>query len=177
MDFFKKETVVRSEKGKSPAFFCKHPLVQIDKATVEELKKISADSGNQNVRICLHEGSEDLFHDMVILQRSAKYYRPHMHREKIETIHLMEGSLKVFVFDESGEIVDVGELGPDKGIIYRIQNDFYHTVFPTSSIVIYHESKPGPFLGDKEFEFSDWAPDDENSAEAEKLIEKIAEYS
>ena len=30
---------------------------------------------------------------------------------------------------------------------------------PVTDVVIYHENKPGPFLGDDDSIFPDWAPD------------------
>jgi cupin fold WbuC family metalloprotein len=99
---------------------------------------------------------------MVILQHRGRYYRPHKHAVKCETVHLIEGALRVFIFKESGEIARVVELTPDGGLICRIGAQFCHLVTPASPVAVYHESKNGPFLGDQEFEFPAWAPDEKD---------------
>ena len=47
--------------------------------------------------------------------------------------------------------------------MYSIAVGMYHAVMPLSDPVIYHESKPGPFLGDGDSMYPDWAPAEDDS--------------
>ena len=143
--------------AKTVAFFCKRHPVCVDAALIEELKKVSAARGGKNVRLCLHDSPAADHHDMVILERRGKYYRPHKHREKGEAFHIMEGRMCVFTFDDAGNVTESRAL--DSGDILRVGVNMYHAVMPLTAMVIYHENKPGPFLGEKDSIYPDWAPD------------------
>ena len=56
------------------------------------------------------------------------------------------------------------------GDIYRVEVGMYHAVLPLSNPTIYHENKPGPFLGDEDSLFPEWAPSGENQAEIDKYL-------
>ena len=99
------EKVRIDESGRSVGFFCRRLPVRIDGKLIQELIDESERRGGSNVRICLHDGPEALFHDMIILEHKGnKYYRPHMHPGKGDCMHIIEGSLAVFSFDDEGEL-------------------------------------------------------------------------
>ena len=131
------------------------------------MKNVSQTKGGCNVRICLHSGPEAKHHDMVVLESKKSYYPPHKHQEKGECFHVMDGKLGLLAFDDFGNIIDANVLG--KGDIYRIEIGMYHAVMPVSDIVIYHESKPGPFLGSDDSIIPSWAA-------AEEDLEAVKSY-
>ena len=49
----------------------------------------------------------------------------------------------------------------------------YHAVMPLSDLVIYHESKPGPFTGEGDSIYPSWAPDESNENKVVKLQKKM----
>jgi len=158
---------LREDTGaKSVSFFCLTRPVHVDQVLFDEMKRVSVQRGGRNVRLCLHSRPEDNHHDMIVLERSGKYYRPHKHMKKGECFHVIEGQLGLLVFDEMGSALDATALGA--GEVYRIAVDMYHAVMPLSDTVIYHESKPGPFLGEGDSIYPDWAPlaEDAESVEA-----------
>jgi hypothetical protein len=55
-----------------------------------------------------------------------------------------------------------GHLKHKQGNLYRVAKGSYHAVFPISDYVIYHENKPGPFLGDNNSIYADWSPEKED---------------
>jgi len=150
---------VQRAEGRSLAFFCKRKPVRVDRELVSELKRVASELNGKNVRLCLHEGPEARFHDMVIVEHPGNYYRPHKHLEKGESFHILEGSMAVFVFDEQGQVVDACVLEEQGNFLYRIDTDMYHAVMPLSDRVVYHESKPGPFTGAGDSVFPAWAPE------------------
>jgi len=149
--------------AKTISFFCKKRPVKIDSDVVTELRDISEQNKGANVRICLHDSPLSKHHDMVILERKSKYYRPHKHKDKGEAFHIIDGKMAIFVFDYNGNVIDSVILL--KGDIYRIEAGQYHSVMPVTDVVIYHENKPGPFLGDDDSVFPDWAPNGANDDE------------
>ena len=71
----------------------------------------------------------------------------------------MDGEMLAIVFDSAGEVKDAGVLEPKKSFLFRVKEGMFHTTLPLTETVIFHESKPGPFLGDGDSIYPDWAPD------------------
>ena len=161
-------SVWQDPHAKSFAYFCKRRPVRIDQALLAELKRLAGERGGQNVRLCLHEGPGAAFHDMIILEHPGKYYRPHQHLAKGESYHIIEGAMGVFVFEPDGRVADACRLTPTGTVVYRVDATMHHAVMPLSDPVIYHESKPGPFTGESDSVYPDWAPDgrDQDAAAA-----------
>lgn len=169
------ESVWLNQEGRSLGYFCLKKPVNVNAELLAELKQISSDLGGKNIRLCLHENPDSAFHDMIILERKENYYRPHKHILKGESYHIIEGSQGVVVFDDSGLVIDSCKLEPGSNIIYRVGSDMYHTVIPLSDLVVYHESKPGPFLPSHDSVFPDWAPDGTDPAEVTMFVSNIME--
>ena len=86
--------------------------------------------------------------------------------------------MAAFVFDEDGMVTESYLLDDNNPCIYRIDKNIFHSIMPLTEWVIYHEAKPGPFLGEGDSIFAKWAPDGtdeskckEYSAELRKSIE------
>lgn len=108
-----------------------------------------------DLRVCLHENSKSRHHDMIILQQKKNFYPPHKHLRKGETYHIIKGSMVCILFSNSGKILRTCKLKKDD--IFRTPVNKFHTMFPLSKFVIYHESKTGPFLKKKDSIFSEWS--------------------
>ena len=161
ISLFDSDRVWRDPKAKTTSFFCKALPVKVDASLIDELRRISESEGNVNVRVCLHESPDAAFHDMIILVRPGRHYPPHKHLQKGETWHIIEGRMGVFVFDVDGTLEDSAVVSA--GEIYRLSLDTFHAVMPLGEYVIYHESKPGPFLGSADSIYPDWAPPPEDA--------------
>jgi len=168
------DKIWEDKSAKTVAFFCKSRPVVIDQRIREELVVVSKSRGDANVRICLHEGPEDDHHDMIVLEHSGRYGRPHKHLRKGEAFHIMEGRLAVFAFSDDGAVTDSVVLGP--GDIYRIERNMYHGLLPITGYVIYHENKPGPFEGVGDSIYPDWAPDGSDETAAKAYSGQLTRY-
>ena len=166
-------TVTLNDSGRSPAFFALRHPAQVDTATIQELREFALREG-RNVRLCLHFGPDADFHDMIILEHKGRYYRPHKHPEHGETWHILEGRLGVLGFDDTGKITDATVLERSTNVIYRVGLDCYHAVFPLTDVVIYHESKPGPFLGAGDAVFPEWSPSPDDAAGIKTHAKRMA---
>ena len=165
------------ETGRSIGVFSRELPRYVDWDLVGELKEMATHYGDKNVRLCLHANSESLFHTMVILERSGKYYRPHKHLDKGECFHIIEGKMLILSFSDEGSVIDRCLLEPERAFMYRVAENMYHVAIPLTNIVIYHESKLGPFLKENDSVFPLWAPDgsneDENAEYCKKLVQEM----
>jgi cupin fold WbuC family metalloprotein len=174
VSLYDQDRVRKDPKAKTVSYFCRELPVKIDGALLAELRQVSEAEGKANVRLCLHDSPEATFHDMVILERPGRYYRPHKHLTKGETWHVLDGRMGVFVFTDDGTLVESGVLSP--GEIYRLSLNTFHAVLPLGDFVIYHESKPGPFTGQSDSVYPDWAPDGSDAKNAEAFVERLREF-
>lgn len=173
VDFFSSGDVIQDKNAKSLSYYFTKDVVRIDRHIVDQLVEESARNGNCNARICLHTSPTDNFHEMIILQRKGRYYRPHKHLTKGESYHVIEGAMATFVFDEGGSVVDACSLDAHGNFIYPVGANMYHTVMPLSDLVIYHESKPGPFFRDQDSVYPAWAPDGRNEEEVFRYEKRL----
>lgn len=152
-------SVCIDESGVTPGYFCLQKPVRVDRVLIEELKQISIDRGYKNMRLCLHESANADFHDMIILEYRSVYNRPHKHASKGETYHMIEGVQGLFIFDQNGMVTDACTLDQGTNFMFRVDKNMYHMVMPISELVIYHESRLGPFKREVDSIFAEWAPD------------------
>ena len=167
--------VVANTKGRSLGYFCQQKPLRVTRVLLNQLKERVKEQGGKNLRLCLHEGPEALFHEMIILEHVGQYFPPHKHREKGESWHVIEGKMAAFVFQEDGKIIDATVLDSEDTFLYRVDANMYHMVVPLSGAVMYHESKPGPFLGPGDSIFAPWAPNVSDQAGLEQYVAKILE--
>lgn len=168
------DSSVRIDDGpKSYAFFCQTKPIRVDGELIERLKIVFKKVEPRNVRLCLHENSNANFHDMIILERKSRHYRPHRHNEKGESFHIMEGRLGVFTFDNNGLIIDSCILSDDNIKIYKVKPNMFHAVLPITDFVIYHETKPGPFMGNMDSIYPDWEPNVNNQDEIDSYLNTL----
>ena len=127
----------------------------------------------KNLRLNLHNKNNDSFHNMIIFQWKGTYIRPHKHLYKEETCHMIEGKQQIIILDDNGLNIDNCNLSVDENIIYRINKNTYHTSYIISEYVIFHESKPGPYLGNEDSIYPLWSPSSNNKLEQKEYMYKI----
>jgi cupin fold WbuC family metalloprotein len=165
------EAVSFNDSGKSPAYFCLRKPVAVTRELVADLVTRGAGSG-KGIRLCLHEGLEALLHDMIVVQYTGQYFRPHKHLEKDESYHMIEGEMGVVIFDEGGKVVDACRMDTSNTTVYGVGTGMYHTNFPLVDVVVYHEIRPGPFVpGDNVF--ASWGPDGEDEEAAREFVAEL----
>lgn len=126
-------------------FSIKKPVV-INSNVLGQLKKISEENNNSNIRLCLHSSPSDTLHDMIILEyQDKKCRRPHKHLTKDETLQIFEGEMLALLFNEEGEVLSSTRLDAKDNFILRGERGIYHSYLPLSNSVLYREIKQGPF--------------------------------
>ncbi len=143
-------------------------FTNVDGGDIELLKDKASKNPRKRIRFCAHKDTNDTLHEMLIIHSKGAYVRPHKHLNKSESFHIIEGKLKVVVFDEEGGVVEsinMGEYSTGDVFYYRLSENCFHTVVPISDIVVFHETTNGPFERE-DIIFAPWAPkEDEHGSQ------------
>jgi cupin fold WbuC family metalloprotein len=166
---------------KSPeVFLAEGPIAAVGPAEISALKAAVEASPKRRARINAHPDGDDTLHEMIIAIDSSSYIRPHKHPGKSEAFHIVEGEVDIVVFNDSGDIERVVELGPPGGqrpFYYRMSNAFFHTLIIRSDLLVVHEITNGPFRPGASV-FADFAPEDGDTAQATayqaELVRRVA---
>ena len=170
--------------------FTSDSITRVNGKDIELLKQKAAVNPRKRVRLCAHGSPEDSVHEMLIVHSKGAYVRPHKHLiasgspdalNKSESFHIIEGALKVVIFDDSGcviDVIDMGDYRTGKSFYQRISNAYFHTVIPTSEMVVFHETTKGPFRREDTV-FAPWSPEEndvEGQAYVSLLDRQISDY-
>ncbi len=120
-------------------------IVRFDRQAIAFIKEKALNNRRGRARICAHKSNDDPLHEMLIAIRSDSYIRPHRHRNKAESFHLIEGRADIVILNEIGEIIDVIKLGLEANFYYRLDDPHYHTLLIHTPILVIHEITNGPF--------------------------------
>ena len=159
-----KQTALKEFKRiNDEVYYATSPFCTVSRNTIDELKAIAINNPRGRARICFHASPEAALHDMLIVLCKTANNSPHMHLNKSEAFHLIEGRLKVVLFSDDGVIGESVELGGYPGkdasgaaFYCRIPVRTFHTVIPLSDTVVFREVTNGPFIPE-ETVFSSWA--------------------
>lgn len=69
---------------------------------IAELKRQADTSEKQRSRLNLHPSVDDAIQEMIIVFSSACRMPPHKNLQRSESVHVIEGSLDLLVFDQEG---------------------------------------------------------------------------
>ena len=67
---------------------------------------------------------------MLIVHHREAYVRPHKHFGKPESFHVIEGTARVVIFENDGQIRDVLDMAPygqGKLCYYRMPDEVFHS--------------------------------------------------
>lgn len=158
--------MIKVEPLNEEVLYAVDPIVRVRKQDIGELIQRAILNPRKRIRICSHTGVQDRLHEMLIVHTNETYVRPHKHLGKSESTHIIQGEVDVVIFDETGTITDVLQLGDyasGKTFYYRISDPLYHTLLIRSEIIVFHETTNGPFdLTDTVF--APWEPDYTNAS-------------
>lgn len=156
---FGKIPVKEDKSSKTRTFFCACKHIPVTGEVIRSMTDWSRHNNDQELRICLHQGKSDNFHQMIILQHRHVYRRPHK-EEVAESYHMISGTMMVIEFYPDGRISNSILLDNTLAPIYRINQDTWHVNIPVTSTVIFHETKAGPNVVSG-LRYALWAPTDE----------------
>ena len=141
------------KKAKTKSYFLNNQYVIFNKNLLDFMIDYFKRE-KKDLRICLHKNIDAKHHDMIILQQKKNFYKPHKHKRKGETYHIINGKMCCVMFNNYGKIKSICLLKRNE--IFRTPLNVYHTMLPVSEFVIYHESKLGPLLKKNDSVFPKW---------------------
>jgi cupin fold WbuC family metalloprotein len=166
---------VQLRKINDEVFAADDRIVRLGAAQVAFLRERAAASPRRRARICAHRSNDDTLHEMFIAVCADSYIHPHKHPKKIESFHIIGGSVDVVVLDDAGEIIEVIELGDvasGKPFYYRLADSLFHTLLINSSFLTMHEVTNGPFAAD-ETVLAPFAPPESRRDEARDYMAEL----
>lgn len=171
--------MMRAKEINEEVLYAEGTTVKVAKQAIRELKERADSNRRKRIRLCAHPDIDDKLHQMLIVHTKDTYVRPHKHLNKSESIHMIEGSLHLVIFDELGVITDaipMGEYSSGRAFFHRMNEPLYHTLLISSDYVVFHETANGPFKS-SENAFPPWAPEDVDEVEfMAKLANAVEEF-
>lgn len=166
---------MKTEKYNDEVIYSKESITKIGSDYIDKLKEMAVVNTRKRMRLCCHNEIDDKLHEMLIIHAKGAYIPPHKHISKTESFHIIEGELKVVIFDDQGivdDVINMGVFNSGKIFYYRIKEDIFHTVIPMSDYVVFHETTNGPFVR-SEMIFAPWAPGEKDFNDQGAYLEKI----
>src|SRR5262249_39994375 len=143
-----------------PVFYNTDDIAEVSPDWYEKLKLNALGAKRKRSRLCLHHSADDVLHEMIIVFHRDTVIRPHRHRAKTESYHIIFGELDIVLFDENGcptRVISMGDLASGKTLVYRMNSPVWHSVIIRSEYAAIHEVTNGPFRAE-ESEFAPWSP-------------------
>jgi cupin fold WbuC family metalloprotein len=150
-------------------------VVAVDENWLQFLKLRAQESPLRRSRLCLHRKPDDGVHEMIIVMCRDVLFRPHRHRIKTESFHVIEGMLDVVLFDDGGtpqEAIQMGPISSGLHFCYRLSISQFHAVLPQSDLVVVYETTMGPYV-EGDAEIAPWSPADPEALQ-DFLIRSVA---
>lgn len=163
-------TVVNEE-----VLYSTESVTRLNQTDIDLLKGLASKNQRKRIRLCLHPNTEDHLHEMIIIHSRGAYVRPHKHVGKSESFHVVEGRLRVYFFEDDGQVKDIitmGQPGWSEIFYYRLSGSWFHTLVPISEMVVFHETTNGPFIKERTV-FAPWAPREDDYVAQKSYLEKL----
>lgn len=158
-------------------YFPGQSLIEITPELLAQVKADAAREPLRRARLCLHPDAAHPLHEMVIAFTRESYVRPHRHKNKCESMHIIEGELDVVFFDDAGKEssrIRMGPVGTGKTFYYRLTNSQWHTVLLRTDVAVIHETTNGPFNA-ADNEFAPWSPEPSDAAACAEFNRRLAQ--
>jgi len=151
--------------------------IKLGKKYIQFFKEKASSNKRQKSRLCTHKDINDELHEMFIVHKRNMYVRPHKHLHKSESLHVIEGSAYMIVFDDLGKVIEVTHISDYSSghkFYYRMNKPFYHTLLITSDFFVFHETTKGPFKR-TDTVFAPWSPEENDKVAIKRFIKKLVQ--
>jgi len=168
---------INLSKFNDEVFFTQGAIAKLDQRAIDSLKERALENPRKRARICAHPDVDDSLHEMFIVHTRDTYVRPHKHLNKSESLHIIEGTVDVVLFDEQGEITGVSQMGEyqsGRSFFHRISEPCFHTLLISSDTLLFHEATDGPFRASDTI-WAPWAPNQEDEPAAREYMKRLAD--
>lgn len=154
--------------------FNKGGVIKIKRKEMQKLKQQALAAPLKRARLCLHKDELDPLQEMIIVLCKDSFVAPHQHKGKDESLHVVQGSFYLVIFNEHGRVIEkvlVKQKDHQGYLLCRVREGTWHTVIPRSNFVVIHEIIRGPFRRVKARKSDAWVP--RQKAEIKKFINAV----
>lgn len=138
--------LVRDPEARSESYYSQSAHPAVDRAVVAALKsRVRAEGGT--IRVCLHPGAAAALHEMVVVHRRGGSFRQHKHLTRDESYHMIEGVMRVELYDDDGRVRQVfliGDAASGRPFLLRVSRQTWHATIPETEFAVFHETRTGP---------------------------------
>ena len=148
------------KKVSDGVFYSTEKIIFVCTNLIEFLKRDAINTSLLRSRLCAHPDPLADQHDMTIVTHHSSYVAPHRHKNKSETLLVLEGEMQLLVFSESGECIlkkNMGSYESGDTFFYRMPTGTFHSMIVKSEWLVFQESTRGPF-DILETDYPEWAP-------------------
>jgi len=136
-------------------------LIQIlDQALLDEVTERARASARLRTNHNFHRSAEENPHRFLNAMVEGTYCQPHRHSvpPKSESFLVLRGRVAVFVFDDTGKVLETHVLSTNGTLAVDIPPGVWHTIAAISPTAVCYEVKPGPWDPKADKGFAPWAP-------------------
>ncbi len=130
----------------------------VSREDITKLKEIALSNKSGKARLCTHSTTEDTIHEMFIVHTRDTLVKPHKHTNKVESFHILEGTILLTIYSDLGEIqkqVELSSIDSTGTLYYKIEKNTFHTIEIFSDVAVFKETTQGPFQNSNSI-FATW---------------------
>lgn len=166
---------IRLSKFNEEVYFAQGAVTKLAQRDIDGLRDRALENARMRARICAHPNVDESLHEMFIVHTRDTYVRPHKHLNKSESLHVIEGTVDIVLFDQQGEITGISPMGDyqsGRTFFHRISEPYFHTLLISSDTLIFHEATAGPFRATDTI-WAPWAPRPEDEAAVNAYLRRL----
>ena len=149
-------------------------IQRLDQALLDEVTERALTSARRRTNHNFHSSADDNPHRFLNALAEGTYCAPHRHRSppKSEAFLVLRGQVAIFVFNDTGTVVETHILGAGGLLGVDVPPGVWHCIAVLSKTAVYYEVKPGPWDPTTDKDFAPWAPA-EGSPEANDYLASL----
>ena len=159
-------------------YYTTSEITTVSAQDIAFVKARAAENTRRRARLCAHPDVSDPLHEMLIVHMRGIYVQPHKHIGKSESFHMIEGRLKIFLFDDDGRrtgVIEMSEPGGGAVLFYRLTSSTFHCVYAETEVIVFHEVTNGPF-NPRDTIWAPWAPSELDLTGQAAFLASLASY-
>lgn len=152
-------------------------IQRLDAALLDEVTERALTSARRRTNHNFHKSADENPHRFLNAMVEGTYCQPHRHRHppKSEAFLVLRGKVALFVFDDTGKVIETHVLEPDGQLGVDVPPGVWHSIVVLSATAVCYEVKPGPWDPKTDKEFAPWAPTEGSQAATQYLKSLLAE--
>jgi cupin fold WbuC family metalloprotein len=145
----------------------------IDKTLLDSVSAQAVKNQRLRMNYNFHRQLDDPLNRLLNAMEPGSYFPPHRHKnpDKEEIFLVLRGSVRVFIFNDEGEIVSSTEISPEKEVYgMEIEAGIWHSLVVLEPDTVVYEVKKGPYVPLTSDNIAPWAPDPANKEKVRKYL-------